>query len=272
MHDIKLFVCCHEPVPVPAHPLLYPLQVGTALTGEHFFGFSHDDDGDNISSMNRFYCELTGQYWAWKNVQADWYGFFHYRRYLYPDIQARRPYVIMREPVPNKLGFDRFSELIGQYDMILPMEENMYISVREQYGKIHRNADLVWMEQHVQRMHPEIADALEKYLCGTRQFFGNIYIMRRGVFQDYCTWLFPMLAAYDSEMPNKPHRTDGYLAERLLGVYATYRCRGIKTLELPRAHFFTGWEYTEKRMLNAILPPGTRRRAAVKSFVKSFCG
>ena len=26
--------------------------------------------------------ELTVQYWAWKNVQADYYGLCHYRRYL----------------------------------------------------------------------------------------------------------------------------------------------------------------------------------------------
>lgn len=42
----------------------------------------HDDEGDNISERNKTYCELTAQYWAWKNEEADYYGFFHYRRYL----------------------------------------------------------------------------------------------------------------------------------------------------------------------------------------------
>ena len=41
-----------------------------------------DNTGDNISEKNKKYCELTTQYWAWKNVEADYYGFCHYRRFL----------------------------------------------------------------------------------------------------------------------------------------------------------------------------------------------
>ena len=38
--------------------------------------------GENIYPKNPDYCELTAQYWAWKNIDCDYYGFFHYRRYL----------------------------------------------------------------------------------------------------------------------------------------------------------------------------------------------
>ena len=84
MGDINLFVCCHNESEVPAHPLLIPIQVGTALAERRFAGYAHDDEGENISRKNRAYCELTAQYWAWKNCQAEYVGFFHYRRYLYP--------------------------------------------------------------------------------------------------------------------------------------------------------------------------------------------
>lgn len=264
MADIKLFVCCHAPVKVPPHPLLVPLQVGAALAGERFSGFAHDDEGENISAKNRTYCELTGQYWAWKNAQADWYGFFHYRRYLYPDPDARRPYMIAREPDPDALGYDRFGALIEGYDMVLPAGEDMRVSVREHYARAHRGSDLALAEELVHQMHPEMGQALDTYLRGTEQYFGNIFIMGWDVFRDYCAWLFPILEAFDKEVSDRMPRVDGYIGERLLGVYATYRRQELKTLELPRVHFYAGGEYVKKRALNALLPPGTKRRAWVK--------
>ena len=47
MADIMLFVCCHEKVQVPEHPLLVPIQVGAALNDSRFKGFLYDDSGDN---------------------------------------------------------------------------------------------------------------------------------------------------------------------------------------------------------------------------------
>lgn len=276
MADIKLFVCCHQPSPVPEHPLLNPIQVGAALADTHFPGFLHDDTGENISEKNRSYCELTAQYWAWKNVEADYYGFFHYRRYLYPDTTAKRPYIIKREPSLaqlNKLGYEDFAELIQQYDMILPMGENMFVPVREHYAAapFHHGKDLALAEKIVRKRHPEMAGALETYFSGTVLYFGNIFIMKRQVFHDYCAWLFPILEEFDRRADldgyfPQERRVDGYLAERLLGVWTAYaRDKGGVTLELPRVHFvperLRRWG---KQLVNAALPPGTQRRAGVK--------
>ncbi len=264
MADIQLFVCSHKSTTVPEHVLLKPLQVGAALAGEHFQGFLHDDEGENISARNRTYCELTGQYWAWKNIQADWYGFFHYRRYLYPDTDTRLPYIIRREPRPDRMGYDRFAELIEQYDMILPIGEEMYVSVREHYAQAHCAKDLSLTEELLGQLYPEMAQAQERYLSGGRCLFGNIFIMKREVFRDYCQWLFQLLDAFDCAVDCRRPRVDGYLAERMLGVYAAYRKRDLRTLELPRIHFCERREYVTQRAINAILPPGTKIRARIK--------
>ena len=41
-----------------------------------------DDTGDNIANRNNQYSELTALYWAWKNLNADYIGIVHYRRYM----------------------------------------------------------------------------------------------------------------------------------------------------------------------------------------------
>lgn len=274
MPDIKLFVCCHQQASVPKHPLLVPMQVGTALSDSRFPDFLHDDSGDNISEKNRSYCELTAQYWAWKNIEAEHYGFFHYRRYLYPNTNAKRPYRIEKEPTVSgldRLGFEDFENLIRKYDIIAPLGENMYVPVREHYANapFHRLKDLELAEQTVRERHPEMSGAMEAYLNGTVCYFGNIYIMRRDIFREYCEWLFPILEEFDSRADTSGYspqerRVDGYLAERLFGVYLTFRRSGLNVLELPRVHFCTGKEYVKRRTLNALLPPGSRRRAGIK--------
>lgn len=275
MGDIKLFVCCHRQETLPKHPLLVPIQVGTALADRRFPDFLHDDEGDGISAKNRAYCELTAQYWAWKNAQADYYGFFHYRRFLYPDAGAKGPYRVEREPTEtllDKLGYGGFAELIRGYDLIMPKGENMYVPVRRHYADapFHREKDLALAERIVGERTPEMLDGLDAYFSGTVCYFGNIFIMRRQVFQDYCAWLFPILEEFDrradvSGYSAQERRVDGYLAERLLGAYYTCRRGELAALELPRVHFLSGKEYVRQKALNAMLPPGTRLRSRVKA-------
>lgn len=278
MAEIKLFVCCHQQTEVPKHPLLYPIQVGAELSDTHFPGFLHDDAGKNISAKNGSYCELTAQYWAWKNVDADYYGFFHYRRYLYPDVQAKRPYIIKRAPDLGglrRLGYDGFEELIRKYDFIISKGEDMYVPVREHYADapFHHEEDLKLVQRIVRECCTEYADAMEHYLSETNCYFGNIFVMRRHVFQDYCNWLFSILEEFDcradvSRYGPQEQRVDGYLAERLLGIYRT-KHQELSVLELPRVHFLSdGRERMMKQAMGLLLPPGTRRRALVKKYLR----
>ena len=274
MPEIKLLVSCHQMAAVPELPFLCPIQVGAALSPERFPGFLYDDAGENISAQNRSYCELTAQYWAWKNLTADYYGFFHYRRYLYPDRKAKRPYRIEASPTSAllaRLDYDRLPELIPQYDLILPMGEDMRIPVIEHYAgaPYHRRGDLELAVNILLETHPEYRKAAEAYLSGSKCYFGNIFIAGREVFQDYCGWLFPLLAEFDRRADltgrgPQEQRVDGYLAERLLGIWATHH-RELRQLELPRVHFIEDPAQRRKaRLLNFLLPPGSKRRSVVK--------
>lgn len=280
MNHIKLYVSCHKPFAIPTHPLLYPIQVGAAQTKERFDGMLSDAEGENISSLNSQYCELTAQFWAWKNDEADWQGFFHYRRFLYPDIKAKYPYRIENAPtlkLLQKLGYEEFGSLISQYDLICPIGEQMYVPVRKHYADApyHHAADLDRMERILYEMHPEYQAAAQMYLNGTVHYFGNLYVFSRRRFEQYCEWLFPMLAEFDrladfSDYSTQERRVDGYLAERLFGIYLTYarQNEALHVLELPRVHFegMCGGYY-RKKGIALMLPPGTRRRALIKDLI-----
>ncbi|MBQ9947547.1 MAG: DUF4422 domain-containing protein [Oscillospiraceae bacterium] len=273
--DIKLLVCCHREDMVPELPLLVPVQVGAALADRRFPRFRYDDDGENISHKNRSYCELTAIYWAWKNISADHYGLFHYRRYLYPSVNSRRPYIIESAPAPDvleRLNYAEFENTIKEYDMVVPIGENMHISVYDHYAraKHHRIRDLDIIKQIIAEKHPEMTDAMNTYLSGTISYFGNMFIMRRAVFHEYCEWLFSVLEEYDaiadvSDYDAQESRVDGYLAERLLGIYYTFRRSHLKTTELPRVLFVPDkTERNRKKLLNILLPPGSKRRSIIK--------
>lgn len=276
MKEIRFFVSCHKDFPVPKDPMLVPVQVGATLVEERYPGFCQDDEGENISAKNHSYCELTAQYWAWKNIKADYYGFFHYRRYLYPDLTARWPYRIETEPTAEllaRLGYRGFPDLIQGYDLIAPRGENMCLPVREHYAqaKYHHEKDILLIEELVRELSLEYSDALEVYLSQSVCYFGNIYIMSRPVFYRYCGWLFPILAEFDrwadlTGYGPQELRVDGYLAERLFGgFYTKLKTEGAKTLELPRVDFIPDTkEHRRRQLINAVLPPGTKRRAAVK--------
>jgi len=280
MADIKLFVCCHNQQNVPKHPILFPIQVGAALTNECFPNFLYDDTGDNISEKNKSYCELTAQYWAWKNVDADYYGFFHYRRYLYPKMKENLPYRIEKEPtikLLESLGYQKFADLIANYDIIAPKAEEMHQSVYKHYSEasFHHIEDLRVVESIIEEIYPQYISAMQVYLKSTKHYFGNIFIMRKEVFCDYCEWLFSILEQFDQRINSigaspQEMRVDGYIGERLFGIYYSYHKNKLRVVELPRVHFYSGKDFCYKSVLNIFLPPGSKFRSIVKQFVHKW--
>ena len=87
--DIKIFMCCHKGYEI-VPPFAVPIQGGRAIHPP-IDGIMGDNSGDNISDKNKEYCELTVQYYVWKNIDADAYGFCHYRRFFCFDEAVKKP-------------------------------------------------------------------------------------------------------------------------------------------------------------------------------------
>lgn len=91
MSNIKILVCFHKPGEMPSDSIYLPIQVGKSLT-DLDLNIQTDNkvdgkDCDNISQWNNIFCELTADYWAWKNMdqalpEVDYIGLCHYRRYF----------------------------------------------------------------------------------------------------------------------------------------------------------------------------------------------
>ena len=78
MKNIKLIIATHKTFQMPQNTELYlPVQVGSE--GKDDLGYQRDNIGEHISHLNPYYCELTGLYWAWKNLDCEYLGLVHYR-------------------------------------------------------------------------------------------------------------------------------------------------------------------------------------------------
>lgn len=231
-------------------------------------------NGINIAEKED-YCELRTQYFVWKNkdYHADYVGFFHYRRYLDLNRSAKKePYHIEKEPDYTLYTEKNLAYIPEMFDVVTPIAEYMGISVltRYKYSKGHDIDDLMLLAEIINDEFPKYARALKQYFEGEYEYFGNMYIMRLDLFTDYCDWLFRVLEIFDERKPNHLPRTEGYLGERLFGVYYTWlkSQKGIRVLEVPRV-FYSKYDdsnhhFGRDRFVNMLLPPGGNRRATLR--------
>ncbi len=90
MPSVKIIIATHKKYRMPDDEMYVPVQVGAE--GKDDLGYTRDNTGDNISSLNPQFCELTGLYWAWKNLDADYVGLAHYRRHFRGKKKTKDPF------------------------------------------------------------------------------------------------------------------------------------------------------------------------------------
>ena len=98
MQMLKLFISYKTRQKLLKNNILTPIQTGRAIADEVFDEMVGDDTGENISKENPRYCELTAQYWVWKNYNKignpDYVGFMHNRRHFIFDSELKHlPYL-----------------------------------------------------------------------------------------------------------------------------------------------------------------------------------
>lgn len=260
--SIRIFVTTHKDVDLFSSDILQPVQVSGRTPRRRLLWAFQDDEGQSVSGKNAMYCELTTQYWAWKNVNADYYGFCHYRRYFdfSEETHEENPYgeiidqsIDWDSQARYCLDDDSIRKCVTGYDVITTGIKDLRAfpeKYRDPYDHYARApylhiADLDRVVDILKFRHPDYADDADSYLAGHSTCFCNMYIMRKELYYRYCEWLFPILdefvAGWDvSKLSHESLRTPGHLSERLFNIWLLHEKRAnpsLKHKEVQCVHF-----------------------------------
>lgn len=195
---IKIIIAMHKAYQVPVDELYLPVFVGAAgkqtIALETGTEVVRDDSGENISEKNPYYCELTGLYWAWKNLDADAVGLVHYRRYFGGNHRSA-------DKMGQILNFTEAQQLLQQCDVVVPAKRKYYIeSLYSHYKNTLDGSHLDMTREIIQKNYPEYLPAcVAAYSC-TWGYMFNMCIMKKEYLDKYCTWLFDVLGLLEQQM------------------------------------------------------------------------
>jgi hypothetical protein len=226
--NIKIIVASHKPYWMPSDRLYLPLLVGS--NGRTSIdGFQRDDTGPHISTRNVSYCELTGIYWAWKNVDADYIGLAHYRRYFMRHFGFTKKNSIATQK--------QIVRALLRADVVLPKKRNYYIETNySQYAHAHHEQDLILTHKILEEWYPDYLSTWDVVMNRTYGHRFNIFVMKKELLDAYLSWLFEILFILEERLDISTYtgidtRVFGCVSERLLDVWIEHN--GIRYTELP---------------------------------------
>lgn len=197
-----------------------PIQAGRAILPykDEMPWMQGDDTGDNISSKNGSYCEMTAHYWIWKNVHdTEYVGVCHYRRFFGIDLSE-----------------SNIKEVMADADVML-VEPTCYVdSVYSYFAKFMGAENMMILSLVMKKCCPEYFETLEK-ICDSDKFHPfNMLLCKKALFDDYCEWMFGILEECEKLIKPSPYtnarRALAYIAEMLTGTYFIHQGLKIKTL------------------------------------------
>lgn len=235
---IKILTCHHKQAPIYTSKYIIPIQAGKEISNVQL-NMIGDNTGKNISEKNRSWCELTVIYWMWKNLDADYYGLFHYRRFLNFNAIGGG-YNIFHEFDSKSIsdfGWDDkiIEDICNKFDIITSPIWNIHpvglpnklMTNYEFYAKEHFAKDLDIVIDIIKERSPNIYPYALKSLYSKECFFANMFIMNKRYFFEYCEWIFDILFEAEkkidiSQYDSYQYRIWGFIAERLSNCFLEY--------------------------------------------------
>lgn len=281
MSDIKIFVSHRIDIDSELinNPLYFPVRCGAVFDKENPMDIVGDDTGENISERRMSFCEFTVQYWAWKNLDADYYGLCHYRRYLsfsekrFPTNEFAMVHNAALLPSGKRkfglLDHSVMGKMISQYDIVtseyalvekIPTPQGKKKTVRELWdahdGEFFEKSSIDLMFELIDRLSPEYSRSAREYFAGTKHRGFNCYVMKKELFHRLCNFQFPIMFEVEKRLDTTGYsqtmlRTPAFIGEMLYGIFlyhvTTHENWRVKELQLV---FFSSTErFKNKREL-----------------------
>ena len=250
--DIKIIVATHKRYPMPADSMYLPLHCGRY--GKVDLGYQGDDTGDNISQKNAFLNEMTGVYWAWKNLNADYIGVSHYRRQFtnsvwpFHPVKKRFEYVLDRETL--------IKCYLSRAEVVVPNKRRYWVETNRGHylhSSPYRAEELRLMEQLLREAGEEAyVRAFQTVLNRRWAHMFNMYIMRRDLFDRFNQWQFPLLFAYEKRLDRSAYvarENRAFISELMVDTWL--EANGLPYVECPM--MFMEREHIVRKAWNMLL-------------------
>jgi hypothetical protein len=188
--SVKIIVATHKKYQMPSDSMYLPLHVGAEgkkdSNGNQLdLGYAKDNVGENISIKNPSFCELTGLYWAWKNLDTDFVGLAHYRRHF--SIKRKANF-------ESVLTYEELKPYLGTIKVFVPNKRRYYIeTLYSHYAHTHYASQLDETRKIIGEMYPSYLESYDYVVKCRSGYMFNMMILKKDMLDDYCTWLFNIL-------------------------------------------------------------------------------
>ena len=223
---------------MPNDDMYLPLHVGAE--GKDDLGYIKDNTGENISIKNPYFCELTGLYWAWKNLDAEYIGLSHYRRHF----SSKR--INKNNLINSVLKLEEADKILDEVDIIVPNKRNYYIeNLYDHYKHTLYVEPLDKTGEIINKKYPEYYNEFKKLKKRKSSHMFNMFIMKKTILDEYCTWLFDILFELEKQIDNSKYdnfhaRFYGRISELLLDVWLNtkgYNYKEVRVISMEKVNW-----------------------------------
>jgi len=227
---MSIYIMTHRDAILPQSSLYKVVGLGGYSSSQTHLDSS---TGDSIASRNKYYNELTGMHYVWKNITDDeLVGICHYRRFFNFIPFGKEGNQVHRKLDEEAIGLlsdsrqeERIHDLLNHYDIIVPKVRYSGELIGKEYSHLHDESEWRDFLRLLDQTYGPQVHSLRKE---RRNFPYNMMICKNEFFDHYCSQLFPIINRIfeiqgikpDVEGARwQPYRYPGYLAERFMTAF-----------------------------------------------------